>query len=159
MSVSSVLIGGGGIAGCAAAVAIAQRGVEVTLVGRSRQWPHAGTPIAVRGDVRQMLRELGVLEATPETTDALDPQGAIIGRLREAGVEVRPDTELVGFVHVDHHLEVELSDERIENYDVLVVTEGPAPLREWRVIASGDEPRSDAVAAVTGALTALNRGG
>jgi hypothetical protein len=41
-------------------------------------------------------------------------------RAREAGVEVRAGTALVGFVTVDRHVEAELSDGRIENYDAIV---------------------------------------
>ena len=116
--------------------------------------------IAVRGDVQQMLRRLGVVEevlGAPDP-DPFDPQGQIIGRLREAGVEVRPATELVGFVSVDRHVEAELSDERVEK-----LTSSSSPM--WfraaasvrRVIASGVVQRSDAVATVTEALGALDR--
>lgn len=66
------------------------------------------------------------------------------------GVELRLDLALIGIVDVGAHLEAELSDGRIENYDAIVVT-----AREGAVV--GDAPgrgvslvdeRTDVAAAV-----------
>ena len=66
MSVSSVLVVGGGITGCVAAIALAQRGVDVTLVERASQWYGVGHGITVQGNALKAFRELGV-------GDVLDP--------------------------------------------------------------------------------------
>ena len=62
MTVSSVLVVGGGITGCIAAISLAQRGVEVTLVERAPQWYGVGHGITVQGNALSVFRELGVLE-------------------------------------------------------------------------------------------------
>lgn len=76
------------------------------------------------------------------------------------GVELRLDLALIGIVDVGTHLEAELSDGRIENYDAIVVT-----AREGEVV--GDAPgrgvslvdeRTDVVAAVQ-QLTRRQRAG
>ena len=83
MVISSVLVAGDAAeAGGASAIALAQQGLEVTLVGGA--------------------------------------EDELAQRAREAGVEVRAGTALVGFVNVDRHVEAELSDGRIENYDAIV---------------------------------------
>jgi NADPH-dependent 2,4-dienoyl-CoA reductase/sulfur reductase-like enzyme len=138
MPVSSVLIGGGGAGGCAAAVALARRGVEVTVVEFAREWPDAGTGIVVR-DPR-------IAEPGAPALGGLDAE--TVADLRDRGIEARPGTGLVGFVAVDRHVEAELSDGRIENYDAVLV-----PGATWRLIAS-DAQRPEAIAAVTDALSA-----
>lgn len=138
MPVSSVLIGGGGAGGCAAAVALARRGVEVTLVEFARGWPDAGTGIVVR--------DRGIAAARGAADGGFGAE--LVEDLRGSGVEARPGTGLVGFVAVDRHVEAELSDGRIENYDAVLV-----PGATWRLIAS-DAQRPEAIAAVTDALGA-----
>lgn len=61
MSVSSVLVVGGGITGCVAAISLAQRGVDVTLVERAPQWYGVGHGITVQGNALGVFRKLGVL--------------------------------------------------------------------------------------------------
>jgi hypothetical protein len=109
----------------------------------------------LEGDGHRLLWDVGVLDDDAESVNPFDANGALIGRLRAAGVDVRPEIELVGFVNVDRHVEAELSDERIENYDVVVIADDGAAKPVWRIIAGGDVQCSDAVATVTGALAAL----
>ncbi len=63
MSVQNVIVVGGGITGSVTAVALAQRGVEVTLVERAANWQGVGHGITVQGNALKVLREIGALEA------------------------------------------------------------------------------------------------
>jgi len=72
MSVSSVLVVGGGITGCVTAIALAQRGVEVTLVERSPRWFGVGHGITVQGNALKAFHELGVLEPILEEGHGFD---------------------------------------------------------------------------------------
>ncbi len=60
MSVSRVLIVGGGITGCVAAIALAQRGVEVELAEIRDEWAGAGHGITLQGNALRSLRIIGV---------------------------------------------------------------------------------------------------
>jgi 2-polyprenyl-6-methoxyphenol hydroxylase-like FAD-dependent oxidoreductase len=60
MSVSRVLIVGGGITGCVAAIALAQRGVEVELAEIRDEWGGAGHGITLQGNALRSLRIIGV---------------------------------------------------------------------------------------------------
>lgn len=159
MSVSSVLVVGGGITGCVAAIALAQRGVEVALIERSPQWYGVGHGITVQGNALKCFESIGVLEpilakglgfdqvlmnqadgteiATitvartggehlPATMGALrsDIQTVLVEKIRELGIEVRLGTELVQFTNVDNHVEAELSNGAIENYDLVIAADG-----------------------------------
>jgi 2-polyprenyl-6-methoxyphenol hydroxylase-like FAD-dependent oxidoreductase len=62
MSVRRVLVVGGGITGSTAAVALAQRGVEVDLVEISPRWFGVGHGITVQGNALRALRTIGVLD-------------------------------------------------------------------------------------------------
>jgi hypothetical protein len=109
---------------CAAAGALARQGVEVTLIDGDGDgdgdWGDAGVALTVGQSSLPTAAEL-----------------------RGAGVEVRAGVGLIGFVAVDRHVEAELSDGRIENYDAIVIGSAGA----LRVIA-----RPDAVQAIARAL-------
>ena len=62
MSVSSVLVVGGGITGSVLALALAQRGVQVELVEISPRWRGVGHGITVQGNLLAMLGKVGVLD-------------------------------------------------------------------------------------------------
>ena len=62
MSVSSVLVVGGGITGSVLALALAQRGVAVTLAEITPQWGGAGHGITVQGNLLAALGTVGVLD-------------------------------------------------------------------------------------------------
>ena len=60
MSVSRVLIVGGGITGCVAAIALAQRGVEVELAEIRDEWGGAGHGITLQGNALRSFQIIGV---------------------------------------------------------------------------------------------------
>jgi 2-polyprenyl-6-methoxyphenol hydroxylase-like FAD-dependent oxidoreductase len=62
MSVSSVLIIGGGITGSVLALALARRGVDVDLVEVSPQWHGVGHGITVQGNLLAALTKVDVLD-------------------------------------------------------------------------------------------------
>ena len=62
MSVSSVLIVGGGITGSVLALALAQRGVRADLAEISPQWHGVGHGITVQGNLLAALDKVGVLD-------------------------------------------------------------------------------------------------
>ncbi|MGP3769705.1 FAD-dependent oxidoreductase [Streptomyces sp. SDT5-1] len=72
MTVSSVLVVGGGITGCVAAIALAQRGTEVVLVERSPQWFGVGHGITVQGNALKVFRDIGVLDPILEKGRGFD---------------------------------------------------------------------------------------
>jgi len=53
-----------------------------------------------------------------------DIQNVLVEMIRDLGVEVRLGTSLVGFTEIDEHVEVELSDGSVENYDIVVAADG-----------------------------------
>ena len=61
MSVSSVLVVGGGITGSVLALALAQRGVNVDLAEISPRWHGVGHGITVQGNLLAALHKVGVL--------------------------------------------------------------------------------------------------
>jgi 2-polyprenyl-6-methoxyphenol hydroxylase-like FAD-dependent oxidoreductase len=60
MSVSRVLIVGGGLTGCVAAIALAQRGVNVELTEIREEWAGTGHGITLQGNALRSLRAVGV---------------------------------------------------------------------------------------------------
>lgn len=62
MTVSKVLIVGGGVTGSVLAVALAQRGIEVHLAEISPVWTGIGHGITVQGNALAALRRIGVLD-------------------------------------------------------------------------------------------------
>lgn len=116
MPVASVLVCGGGDAGGALALALAERGLDVSLVD--------------------------------EAEDAFADANPLAPRLRQQGVEVRGGAALIGTVTVDRHIEAELSDGHVENYDAVVVADADASPTPWRVVAD-DAGRDSAVVRAT----------
>ena len=62
MTVKNVLVVGGGITGTVAAVALAQKGVKVTLVEISPQWFGVGHGITVQGNALRVFQQIGALD-------------------------------------------------------------------------------------------------
>jgi 2-polyprenyl-6-methoxyphenol hydroxylase-like FAD-dependent oxidoreductase len=62
MSVRNVLVVGGGISGTVAAVALAQKGVRVTLVEISPEWFGVGHGITVQGNALRVFKQIGALD-------------------------------------------------------------------------------------------------
>jgi len=128
MTVASGLVDGGGDAGAVAALALAHAGFDVTLA--------AGSAPGTTLDVSAALRVLGEGDAASSALEDL---------LRERGVEVRPGVGLVGSVVIDRHVEVELSDGRVENHDLVVVVGGGVDATPWQILASDAVPHPAAV--------------
>src|SRR5215469_15404373 len=63
MSVSSVLVIGGGITGSVLSLALAQRGVRVDLAEIREDWRGTGHGITVQGNALGALAKVGVLDA------------------------------------------------------------------------------------------------
>jgi len=139
MTVASGLVDGAGDAGAVAALALARAGLDVTLAG-------GGPAGEAAFDVAVALRTLG-------EGDAAD--GGLEDLLRERGVELRPDARLVGSVVIDRHIEVELSDGRVENHDIVVVVGGGVDAAPWQILASDAVPHPTAVADAIATLAAL----
>lgn len=63
MSVNEVVVVGGGITGSVAAIALAQRGVQVTLVEKVQNWQGVGHGITVQGNALKTFERIGALPA------------------------------------------------------------------------------------------------
>jgi 2-polyprenyl-6-methoxyphenol hydroxylase-like FAD-dependent oxidoreductase len=61
MSVSKVLVVGGGFTGLSTAIALAQRGVRVTLIDRVNAWARVGHGLTIQGNALRVFQEIGVL--------------------------------------------------------------------------------------------------
>ena len=135
MSVKNVLVVGGGITGTVAAVALAQRGVKVTLVERAPQWFGVGHGITLQGNALAVFDKIGAFQKMLEHGHGFDwlemyhASGAQVGRMPAAKTggpdlpatmgALRSDiqTVLVDMIHelgVDVRLGTELS--RFENH-------------------------------------------
>ncbi len=62
MSVSKVLIVGGGFTGLTAAIALAREGVAVTLIDRVAAWARVGHGLTIQGNALRVFKELGVID-------------------------------------------------------------------------------------------------
>lgn len=144
MVVSSVLVAGQNNTGSELAIRLALRGLEVTLVGFAPTAQNSPVGVALPADTVGFLQE----DATAATSDT----GTTLAlRTREIGVEVREGTRLVGSIAVDRHVEAELSDGRIENYDLIVIADDSGV----RLVASGNAAGSEALGVI--ARTLANR--
>lgn len=63
MSIRKVLIVGGGFTGLTAAVALAQRGVSVTLVDKAAAWARVGHGLTIQGNALRVFKEIGIIDA------------------------------------------------------------------------------------------------
>lgn len=66
MSVRNALIIGAGFTGLTAAIALAQRGVEVTLVDRTKAWARVGHGLTIQGNALRVFKEIGVIDEVLE---------------------------------------------------------------------------------------------
>ena len=62
MSVRNVLIVGGGFTGLTTAIALAQRGVDVTLIDRAPAWARVGHGLTIQGNALRVFAEIGVID-------------------------------------------------------------------------------------------------
>jgi 2-polyprenyl-6-methoxyphenol hydroxylase-like FAD-dependent oxidoreductase len=70
MSVENVLIVGGGFTGLTAAIALAQRGVKITLIDRTKTWARVGHGLTIQGNALRVFKEIGVIDEVLETGHA-----------------------------------------------------------------------------------------
>nr|WP_274636208.1 hypothetical protein [Microbacterium bovistercoris] len=87
----------------------------------------------IAGRLAAVALAMSGLDVTLATSDE---ETVAFDRLRELNVEVRRGIRVVGSVPVDQHVEVELSDGRVENYDVVVVAHPEHAATPWEVLAS-----------------------
>lgn len=66
MAVKNVLVVGGGITGTVAAIALAQKGVKVTMLEISPQWHGVGHGITVQGNLLKVFRAIGAYDEIAE---------------------------------------------------------------------------------------------
>lgn len=62
MSVQKVLIVGGGFTGLTAGIALAERGVQVSLVDKAPAWARVGHGLTIQGNALRVFKELGVID-------------------------------------------------------------------------------------------------
>lgn len=74
-SVNSVLVVGGGVAGCATAILLAQAGVEVHLIDIRADLTIHGSGISLQGNALRVLRDIGVWEQVEATGYPFDSLG------------------------------------------------------------------------------------
>lgn len=119
--VGSVLVAGDGVAGWVVAIAMAQGGFDVSLVQA-----HPGMPIvdSTAEDGLHSLSALGV--AVPRHDPRVDGaavRAAVERTMASLGIESRSGVALLGSLEVDNHVEAELSNGRVENYDAIVIAD------------------------------------
>ncbi|MBB4934853.1 2-polyprenyl-6-methoxyphenol hydroxylase-like FAD-dependent oxidoreductase [Lipingzhangella halophila] len=74
-AVNTVLIVGGGTAGCSLAILLARAGVEVGIAEIKTDWTVHGSGITLQGNALRVLREVGVLPEVLESGFAFDELG------------------------------------------------------------------------------------
>lgn len=62
MSIRTALIVGGGFTGLTTAIALAQRGVAVTLVDKASAWARVGHGLTIQGNALRVFKEIGVID-------------------------------------------------------------------------------------------------
>ncbi|GAB3616142.1 FAD-dependent oxidoreductase [Okibacterium endophyticum] len=62
MTLENVLVVGGGITGSVAAIALAQKGVTVSLIEKSSRWIGVGHGLTVQGNALKVFQQIGALE-------------------------------------------------------------------------------------------------
>mgnify|MGYP000662135421 CR=1 FL=1 len=164
MSVKNVLVVGGGITGTVAAVALAQRGVKVTLVERSPEWYGVGHGITLQGNALRVFNEIGAFKKMAEHGHGFDDVamftagGHLINRMPAAKTggpdlpstmgALRSDiqTVLVDMIH-DLGVEVRLGTELVnfENHENSVTAHlSDGSKQEFDLIIAADGIKSAA---------------
>jgi len=87
--------------------------------------------LAVASALARHGLEVALVEPTADWPDV-----AAADAVRAAGVELRLELGLIGVVDVDSHVEAELSNGSVENYDVVVIADDAA-----RALALGGSRR------------------
>jgi 2-polyprenyl-6-methoxyphenol hydroxylase-like FAD-dependent oxidoreductase len=163
MTVENVLVVGGGISGTVAAVALAQKGVRVTLVEISPEWFGVGHGITVQGNALRVFKEIGALDKMLENGLGFDnltlfhADGSVINAMdapKMGGPDVpstmgalRSDLQevLVGMIH-DLGVEVRLgtSMDTFENKgDTVDVTFNDGSVENFDLVIAADGIKSN----------------
>ncbi|MFT4029368.1 MAG: FAD-dependent monooxygenase [Protaetiibacter sp.] len=109
MSVRTVLVVGGGFTGLTVAIALAQRGVQVTLVDRVGAWARVGHGLTIQGNALRVFEQIGVIDevlAVGQAENAVTltrADGVVISRLEtpRTGGDHLPAT--IGALRPDLH--------------------------------------------------------
>lgn len=134
MTTRCVLVSGGGVRACVAALVLAKRGVDVAVIEPEASWPAALEGVMLDAAAIGALRQAGVASAVTQNVDGAAlplriPAESLYRdlqeQLRRHGVEVRMATELLGFLDLGTHVEAELSNGRVENYDAILELNRP----------------------------------
>jgi|tagenome__1003787_1003787.scaffolds.fasta_scaffold20676657_1 2-polyprenyl-6-methoxyphenol hydroxylase-like FAD-dependent oxidoreductase len=150
-SVRTVLVVGGGTAGCTLAALLARAGVAVEIVERNPNFIALGSGITLQGAALRVLEQVGVLDEllghgarfdeitlrsadgrvlarnpTPPTMGAYRPKLAelLAAAAVDAGVKVRLGASVESFVQDDDGVDVVFSDGDTGRYDLLVAADG-----------------------------------
>ncbi|MEU9291526.1 FAD-dependent oxidoreductase [Streptomyces sp. NPDC048275] len=83
MSSETVLISGGGIAGCTLAYWLARHGLRVTLVERAASVRSSGSPVDVRGPAARVAERMGVMKHIREASTGVEGLSFVDGTGRQ----------------------------------------------------------------------------
>jgi len=150
-SVRTVLVVGGGTAGCTVAALLARAGVAVEIVERKPDFTVHGSGITLQGAAHRVLREVGVYDElhrhgfefaalglrsvdgrllvenpTPPTLGAYRPKMAelLAAAAVEAGAKVRLGATITSFTQDEHGVDVVFADGDTARYDLLIGADG-----------------------------------
>ncbi|MDQ1204823.1 FAD-dependent oxidoreductase [Microbacterium sp. SORGH_AS_0862] len=168
MSVSKVLVVGGGFTGLTTAIALAQRGVErVVVIDRARSWARVGHGLTIQGNALRVFRELGVLDrilsvGQPENALTLYfADGRVMAEMKtpRTGGDDLPAT--IGALRADLH---EILVERAESLGVEIrlgrelASYESGPDEAISVLSDGTRERWDAIVIAEGIKSAKRAG-
>ena len=150
-SVRTVLVVGGGTAGCTVGALLARAGVAVEIVERKPDFTVHGSGITLQGAAHRVLREVGVYDElhrhgfefaalglrsvdgrllvenpTPPTLGAYRPKMAelLAAAAVEAGAKVRLGATITSFTQDEHGVDVVFADGDTARYDLLIGADG-----------------------------------
>jgi len=150
-SVRTVLVVGGGTAGCTVGALLARAGVAVEIVERKPDFTVHGSGITLQGAAHRVLREVGVYDElhrhgfefaalglrsvdgrllvenpTPPTLGAYRPKMAelLAAAAVEAGAKVRLGGTITSFTQDEHGVDVVFADGDTARYDLLIGADG-----------------------------------
>ncbi len=161
MVVKNILVVGGGITGTIASIALAQKGVKVTLIEISPQWFGVGHGITVQGNALKVLDSIGALERLStgfsfSGLNVYDASGAVLaetemphtgGEAYSSAMGILRSELQTTLVEMCHELEVEvrLGTEMVafENLsDAVDVTFASGAVERFDVVIAADGIRS-----------------
>lgn len=167
MTVNSVLVVGGGVTGTVAGLALAQRGVRVTLVERTSQWQGVGHGITVQGNALKIFREIGALERMLERAQPFteikffDADGTLLNTVttpRTGGADLPPTmgalrsdlqsvlVDMIGAAGVDLRLGLEMDAfETVDDHVDVRFSDGSTGTYDLVIAADGIKSKTRAM--------------